>query len=111
MPHLRHYQGQERSVRFLAFVNLKREYLTMTSGIAILYLYLIGIIVCTIGFGVLVVSLPEIFIKDKDAVLSFIVIITWPVWWFIALFIVVVSFFSMDWWKSKKKPSNDKNGV
>ena len=83
----------------------------MTSGIAILYLYLIGIIVCTIGFGVLVVSLPEIFIKDKDAVLSFIVIITWPVWWFIALFIVVVSFFSMDWWKSKKKPSNDKNGV
>ena len=90
----------------------------MTSGIAILFLYLIGIIVCTIGFGVLVVSLPEIFIKDKDAVLSFIVIITWPVWWFIALFIVVVSFFSMDWydeimnwWKSKKKPSNDNNGV
>ena len=90
----------------------------MTSGIAILYLYLIGIIVCTIGFAVLVVSLPEIFIKDKDAVLSFIVIITWPVWWFIALFIVVVSFFSMDWcdvimnwWKSKKKQSNDNKVV
>ena len=90
----------------------------MTSGIAILYLYLIGIIVCTIGFGVLVVSLPEIFIKDKDAVLSFIVIITWPVWWFIATFIVVVSLFSMDlcdgivnWWKSKKKQSNDNKVV
>ena len=89
----------------------------MTIGNAILYLYLIGIIVCTIGFGVWV-SLSEIFLKDKDAVLSFIVIITWPVWWFIALFIVVVSFFSMDWcdeivnwWKSKKNPSNDKNGV
>ena len=103
---------------FLSFVILKREYLTMTIGTAILYLYLIGIIVCTIGFAVLVVGLPEIFIKDEDAVLFFIVIITWPVWWFIALFIVVVSFFSMDWydvimnwWKYKKKPSNDKNGV
>lgn len=90
----------------------------MTTGIAILFLYLIGIIVCTIGFVVLVSSLPEIFIKDEDAVLFFIVIITWPVWWFIALFIVVVSFFSMDWcdgivnwWKSKKKQSNDNKVV
>ena len=96
----------------------------MTSGIAILYLYLIGIIVCTIGFGVWV-SLSEIFLKDEDAVLFFFIIITWPVWLFITAFVGVVFLFLfkpimflmfksidwcdriMNWWQSKKEHSND----
>ena len=92
----------------------------MTIGIAILFLYLIGIIVCTIGFGVWV-SLSEIFLKDEDAVLFFFIIITWPVWLFIATFVGVVFLFLfkpimflmfksidwcdeiMNWWQSKKE--------
>ena len=91
----------------------------MTIGTT-LSIYLIGIIVCTIGFGVWV-SLSEIFLKDEAAVLFFFIIITWPVWLFITAFVGMVFLFFykpimflvfstrdccdgiVNWWKSKKE--------
>ena len=100
----------------------------MTIGTAILYLYLIGIIVCTIGFGVWV-SLSEIFLKDDEAVGVFSIIIFWPFWLVVVFFVLAVFLFLfkpimflvfstrdccdgiVNWWKSKKDNSNAKNGV
>ena len=100
----------------------------MTIGDFLLYLYLIGIIGCTIGFGV-GLSLSSMVLKDDEAIWVFFFIITWPVWLFIALFILAVFLFVynpimflmfksrdccdgiVNWWKSKKKPSNDNKVV
>lgn len=100
----------------------------MTIGTAILYLYLIGIIVCTIGFGVWV-SLSEIFLKDDEAVGVFSIIIFWPVWLVITFVVLAVFLFLfkpimflvfstrdccdgiVNWWKSRKKKHSNDNKV
>ena len=93
-----------------------------------LSIYLIGIIVCTIGTGIWA-RLTSQSIDETDICIFCGFIFFWPFWLCLAVACVAFFFFFVksigflmlksgdwcdgivNWWKSKKKPSNDNKVV